>query len=534
MSKFDPPEKKARHAAVSRHFHIFCSAIGSFLFLVSLLFGAIIYHIRDLVSGREKQNAPKKDNSVSNYTVREPFPDMKNLKVTKDLRYYALQLGLDLEEYQIITKDGYGLSLHRLIDPKDTEEKRNNRKPCLLQHGLLSCSGAWLTPGQNSLPFYFLEQGYDVWMGNNRCGFEPKHEHYSGNLMHNEEFWDWDIRSLASFDLPCIMDNVLSHKPNHDKLVLVGHSQGCTQSFLMLRNSKFTEYHKKIEKFFALAPAIFPGSMFHDRTFIKFIHNRSPRAYDAIFGICCFMKILGTTRKLIGTTRLFATLSYQMFKYLFGWGINNCHPDKKLLRIQFLFNVSYVSSRLMSWWLSYSVEEGFSNQLQPKEAFQTGLNYAFTPVNSNENVLVVDADEADIPHSEASATEQEKSSEPQGNSADLEKSSPDKKVIPKPLTKTVPLTDDSKTFFPYKETWFDFNDPEELVPMVLFIAGSDFLVDGERLATHMCHYERHFYKEGENLKVVRIPEFNHLDVIWSSNVIGQIGMVIEEELKSSV
>lgn len=499
MPVFDPPEKHAKHGSFSNLVHIFLSAIGSFLFLSLLLIGAIIHHIRDIVSGREKENAPKKDNSVPNYTVREPYPDMKNLKITKDLRYYALQLGLDLEEYTIVTEDGYRLVLHRLIDPNVAEEDRNRRKPCLLQHGLLLCSGAWLVPGKNSLPYYFLEQGYDVWMGNNRCGFKPEHETYKGNLMHNEEFWDWDIRAFSSYDLPCIIENVLQRKPHHDKLVLVGHLQGCTQSFLMFRNKNLAEHHKKIEKFFALAPAVFPGSMFHDRSFIKFIHHRSPRAYAAIFGTCCFMKMLGTVRKLIGTTKLFEALSYQMFKYLFGWGLKNCYHDKKIIRLQFLFNVTFISLKLMSWWLSYLVEEGFSNQLQPKEAYADGSNFSFTPVNTN-----VDSPSADV----------------DAEKADLEKNA------------AAAEESDSKTFFPYKTNWFDFNEPEQLVPMVLFVAGQDFLVDGERLASHMTHYERNYYKEGENLKVVRIPEFNHLDVIWSLNVIGQIGMVIDEEIKS--
>lgn len=496
MPVLEPPEKHAKHSAFSNLIHIFFSAIGSFLFLTLLLIGAMTHHVRDVVSGREKQNAPNKENSVPNYTVREPYPDMKNLKVTKDLRYYALQLGLDLEEYKIETEDGYILTLHRLINPNLTEDERNNTTPCLLQHGLLLCSGAWLVPGKNSLPYYFIEQGYDVWLGNNRCGFEPEHSTYKGNLMHNEEFWDWDIRAFASYDLPCIIDNVLLRKPLHEKLVLVGHLQGCTQTFLMFRNKNLAHVHKKVDKFFALAPAVFPGSMFHDRSFIKFIHNRSPRAYAAIFGTCCFMKMLGTTRQLIGTTKLFEVLSYQMFKYLFGWGLNNCHHDKKIIRLQFLFNVTFISLKLMSWWLSYLVKEGFSNQLQPKDAYADGTNHSFTPVNTN---------------TETSFAEKH----------DLEKNA-----------EAAEEYSDSQTFFPYKTNWFDFNEPEQLVPIVLFVAGQDFLVDGERLATHMTHYEREYYKEGENLKVVRIPEFNHLDVIWSLNVIGQIGMVIEEEINA--
>lgn len=512
MNKFSSPEKHARHGTFMRFLVILSSAIGSFLFVVVLSIGASIYHLRDVVSGREKLNAPKKDNDVENYTVRQPYPDMKNLKITNSLRYYALQLGLDLEEYNITTGDGYVLTLHHLVDPKDSPAVRHAKKPVLLQHGLLSCSGAWLAPGQNSLPFYFMHQGYDVWMGNNRCGFEPRHTYYEGNLMHNEEFWDWDVRALATYDLPCIIDNVLIHSA-HDKLFLVGHLQGCTQTFVMLRNPDFKEHHRKIEHFFALAPAVFPGSLFHDRSFIKFIHHRSPKAYHAFFGSCCFIRILGFFRKWIGKTKMFSVLSYQLFKYLFGWNINNCHPDKKVLHIQFLFNVTYISSRLMSWWLSYSVKEGFSNQLQPKSAYKDGSNFAFTPVPTKEETGVTGEE---TPQDSPNA---EKLSEL------LPEMDADALDVPLPI-------DDSETFFPYKQEWFNFNKQEEIVPMIIFPCGEDYLVDGQRLATHMRHYERRFYKEGVNLDVVDLPDYNHLDVIWSLNTIGKIGMVIHDKIQS--
>lgn len=522
MSTFTAPEKHAQHGTFMRQLVIISSAIGSFLFVLVLSIGASIYHLRDVVSGREKQNAPKKENDVPNYKVREPYPDMKNLKVTSSLRYYALQLGLDLEEFTITTADGYVLTLHHLIDPKESISLRHAKKPILLQHGLLSCSGAWLTPGQNSLPFYFWEQGYDVWMGNNRCGFEPKHTYYEGNLMHNEEFWDWDVRAFATYDLPCIIDNVLAHKPEHYKLVLVAHLQGCTQTFLMLRNSELKKYHQKIEYFFALAPAIFPGSLFHDRSFIKFIHHRHPKSYTAIFGSCCFVTILGFARKWIGTTRVFSTLSYQMFKYLFGWNINNCYHNNKILHIQFLFNVTYVSSKLMSWWLSYSVEEGFSNQLQPKSDYQDGSNFAFTPVNTKQEALPTPLGDGETTQSTTDAEKTKQSLSIVLGKADTLAAAPEPQLE----------LDDSKTFFPYKDEWFSFNEPHELVPMIAFVCGQDFLVDGQRLATHMRHYERRFYKEGQNLDIVDLPDYNHLDVIWSLNTIGKIGMVINEKIKS--
>lgn len=503
---FDPPEKTAVHGTFMRYVTIYISAIGSFLFVFVLTIGANIWHLRDVFSGREKDNVPKNNDGSEKYRPKQPYPDMKNLRITKDLRYYALQLGLDLEEYDITTEDGYILPLHRLVDPNELEDERARRAPILLQHGLLSASGAWLAPGANSLPYYFLEQGYDVWMGNNRCEFRPRHATIKGNLMHSEDFWDWDIRVFAAYDLPCIIDNVLCRKPHHDKLYLVGHSQGCTQTILLLRNPKLKAHHNKINHFFALAPAIFPGLLFHHRSFIKFIHNRSPTSYNLIFGRGVFCGFLGWCRKRIGTTKLYLTLSYQMFKYLFGWNIRNNYMDNKVQHIQFVMNVSYISSKLMSWWLSYSVEEGFLNQLQSKEAYETGQNYAFTPISTaeaNDEEKVIGLGRIDSSDPAFTRTQEQQD---------------------------IPVSDE-KTFFPYKFEWFAFNKPKEVTPISIFICGNDFLVDGKRLASHMTHYERRLYKEGGNLKVIELPTYNHLDVIWAQDCIGEIGHEVDREIK---
>lgn len=130
---FDPPEKTAVHGTFMRYVTIYISAIGSFLFVFVLTIGANIWHLRDVFSGREKDNVPKNNDGSEKYRPKQPYPDMKNLKITKDLRYYALQLGLDLEEYDITTEDGYILPLHRLVDPNELEDERARRAPILFQ-----------------------------------------------------------------------------------------------------------------------------------------------------------------------------------------------------------------------------------------------------------------------------------------------------------------------------------------------------------------------------------------------------------------
>ena len=82
--------------------------------------------------------------------------------------------GYTHEEHVVLTKDGYLLGLHRL--PSKIGEKKKNPgtstgKPVVyLHHGLLMNSEVWvcLTDAERALPFVLVEQGYDVWLGNNR------------------------------------------------------------------------------------------------------------------------------------------------------------------------------------------------------------------------------------------------------------------------------------------------------------------------------------------------------------------------------
>lgn len=476
FEELTPPTKTAKHGTVGRYFFIVVSFILSFGFSMLLIIGSVFYFMYQKITGKEKKIEPSRDTT--------PYADIKNMKATGDLRYYALHLDLDLQEYKVTTEDGYILTLHRLIDPKDTELDRQSKKPVLLQHGLLSSSGSYLSLGRNSLAYHIQQAGYDVWMGNNRSWFEAQHAYYEGNLMHNEEYWDWDVRELAYYDLPCIIDNILAHKPNHSKLALVGHSQGCTQTYLMLKNSNLKEHHKKVEMFFQLAPAIFPGPLFHQRAFIKFMHHLSKTGFLLFFGCCSFLRNITRSHHMLKTTTFYLKLSYFMFKFLFGWSGHKWNKNKKVWKFHFIFNVSFVSSKLMSWWLSEWVGEGFSNQLQSKESYVTGENLNFTPVNSADEVVE------------------------------------EKKAI----------IQDSKTYFPYKTQWFGLEEDSVVVPMVVFSTLSDILVDCKRLSTHLRHYEREVYTEGVNLDIIDLEDYDHVDVVYAEKLIEDIGVKIVDKL----
>ncbi|ODV82007.1 alpha/beta-hydrolase [Suhomyces tanzawaensis NRRL Y-17324] len=476
FEELTPKEKLVRHGPFKAFVLRVISFFGATWFVGTMSIGALFYHLYQLITGQEKGASGSP--AANGYLPRKAFPNLEKMKPTLDLRYYVLELGLDLEEYAITTEDGFVLPLHRVIDPKETAEQRNARKPVLLQHGLLSCSGGYITSGTNSMAYYLTEMGYDVWLGNNRSHFEPKHSYFEGNLFHNELYWEWDIRNLAYYDLPCIIDNVLAHKPSHEQLVLVGHSQGCTQTFLMLKNGNLKRYHDKIEHFFPLAPAVFPGVLFLERWFLRFLHNRGRLAFKAIFGLCAFLKVLGTARNNMGTTSIFHFNAYILYKFLFGWSAKKWSQSDKVRHYNALFNCTFVSAKLMNWWLSYYVEEGFSNQVLPHSDYKSGKNYAVLPPNT-------------------------------------------------PII-TARGTDDSKSFFPFTKSWF--SDADVNVPIHIFAGDGDHLVDGKRLITHMRNYEPN-YQEGKNLQVTELDDYDHCDFIWAEDLNGRISVVIHQELE---
>lgn len=88
-----------------------------------------------------------------------------------------------------------------------TNPSRNCRYPVLLIHGFLQSSGAFCANYDSSLAFYLCKSGYDVWLGNNRCGFHPRHQLLKTT---DPRMWSWNIRQIGVMDLPAFVSRVLS------------------------------------------------------------------------------------------------------------------------------------------------------------------------------------------------------------------------------------------------------------------------------------------------------------------------------------
>lgn len=166
-----------------------------------------------------------------------PFADVlsaEDLKLVPNLQYYYSQYNIIIDEFEVTTKDGFILDLWHLRS-KD-EEEYNSKYPILMLHGLLQSSGSFASSGRKSLAYFLFDSGYDVWLGNNRCGFKAKWD--KSKLAPNGE-WDWDLDSMTRYDLESLIETVLEKKQNKfEKLTLIAHSQGTTQAFMGLVNGE--------------------------------------------------------------------------------------------------------------------------------------------------------------------------------------------------------------------------------------------------------------------------------------------------------
>ncbi|KAL4886808.1 Alpha/Beta hydrolase protein [Aspergillus karnatakaensis] len=300
-----------------------------------------------------------------------PLEGGKDL-VVSDVTYYARRIGLDVETFKVQTEDGFVLTLWHVYNPQDytplpaaerehrgahvfngarngSSDNTRRKYPVLLMHGLLQNSGAYCANDDDSLAFFLCKSGYDVWLGNNRCGLEPEHTTMRDN---DPRMWSWTIQHMGAFDLTALISRVL-FETGYEKLGLVCHSQGTAQTFVALAKDQRPELGRRISVFCALAPAVYAGPLV-ERVYFKFMRLISPAAFRLVFGIHSFIPFMLTVRRLLHA-RIYGKLGYTVFSYLFNW--SDSRWDYGLRDRMFQFAPVYVSTETIRWWLG---ADGFS------------------------------------------------------------------------------------------------------------------------------------------------------------------------------
>ncbi|KAJ5781230.1 hypothetical protein N7457_006390 [Penicillium paradoxum] len=414
--------------------------------------------------------------------------------VVADVAYYARRVGLDVETFRVQTEDGFIITLWHVYNPQEyaalsPEERRergpdvftkpkipntsrpqsNRRYPVLLVHGLLQSAGAFCTNDEDSLAFYLCKAGYDVWLGNNRCGSHPEHTSLSTN---DPRMWSWDIRHLGTLDLAALTSRVL-YETGFEKLGLVCHSQGTTQTFVALAKEQRPELGRYISVFCALAPAAYAGPLV-SRPYFRFMGLLSPAMFRLVFGIHSFIPLMMTARRLL-PPKIYGTMAYWVFSFLFDW--SDTRWERDLRHRMFQFAPVYVSAESMRWWLG---SEGFAKH---------------KCILSTDNELLLEANV-----------------------------SPDRRD---PVSDHGDDPRDACLGNPTLSPWFGPRTP----PFAFWIGGSDALVDGRRLLTRF-HSGREPHVRLVHSKV--IEEYEHLDVLWAMDAIEQVGVEVNQVIWSTM
>jgi lysosomal acid lipase/cholesteryl ester hydrolase len=97
--------------------------------------------------------------------------------------------GYPIETHEVVTDDGYILTLHRI--PHGREKSDHRGTPVLFMHGFMQSATDFvdLGPG-NALSFLLADRGYDIGLGNAR-GSTWSRKHKILNPDKDAAFWDY-------------------------------------------------------------------------------------------------------------------------------------------------------------------------------------------------------------------------------------------------------------------------------------------------------------------------------------------------------
>lgn len=267
--------------------------------------------------------------------------------------YYA-------EEHVVQTTDGYLLGIHRLPYGKGEEQAGTRvnmgaggvRKPVVyLHHGLLMNSDVWvcITEQERCLPFALVEQGYDVWLGNNRGN---KYSKKSTRLSPtSSEFWNFSIDQFAFHDIPDTIDYILN-TTSQASLSYIGFSQGTAQAFATL--SIHPGLNDKVNLFVALAPAMSPAGL--KNGIVDSLVKASPDVLFLAFGRKSILSS-ATMWQSILYPPIFVRLIDVSLNFLFAWSGRNISPHQKLAAYPHLY--SFTSTKSVVHWFQIIRNKSF-------------------------------------------------------------------------------------------------------------------------------------------------------------------------------
>ncbi|CAH2056962.1 unnamed protein product, partial [Iphiclides podalirius] len=154
----------------------------------------------------------------------------------------ATEYGYSAEQHEVVTEDGYILTMFRITRGKKCQGPIRN-PPVLLMHGLLMSSDSWMDSGPKAgLAYLVADLCYDLWAPNVRGNYYSK-KHIKLDPAKDPAFWDFSNLEFGYYDIPASIDYILNYTMS-DKINYIGFSQG--GSTFLIMNSERPEYNDKV------------------------------------------------------------------------------------------------------------------------------------------------------------------------------------------------------------------------------------------------------------------------------------------------
>lgn len=305
-----------------------------------------LFNNPDNISNSFKTTAYKRESSFETKSVSEI--DESDTHKFHDMIISAVDIvdivhlhGYKVHEHVVQTKDGYLLSIHRIL-PK-TGILPENAPIAYLHHGLLTNSELFVL-GENTntcLPFLLVNEGYDVWLGNNRGNkYSRKHLILSSS---DEKFWNYSLDEFAMFDIPNTIDYILE-VTQQLQLSYIGFSQGSAQCLAAI--SLNHDLNKKINVFVGLSPAMIPQGL--NNPVCSFLVGSAPGLLYRIFGKRAILPSVVFWQKIMGPN-LYEIIVDKSLVFLFNWKSGNINPSQKKVGYPHMFSPSSVKS-VVHWF----------------------------------------------------------------------------------------------------------------------------------------------------------------------------------------
>ncbi|KAF9530668.1 Alpha/Beta hydrolase protein [Crepidotus variabilis] len=298
----------------------------------------------------------------------------------RDFTDICAVFGYECEEHSVTTDDGYILSLKRIL-PQERHERSVQRPVVYLQHGLCTNCELFMAVSnpRRCLPLVLVENGYDVWLGNNR-GNKYSRNHTTLPVA-SDAFWDFSIDNLAISDVPSSVSYVLECT-KQPKLSYIGFSQGSAQAFAALSvNSKLNQ---QVNIFIALAPIMRPKG--YSAKLVDMMMKRNPKSIQLFFGIRALFPIVSSLQCILPTFFLNLAVDYAVY-YLLAFANYNITKVQKLAAYPHLYCASSVKA-VVHWaqvmragqFIPFSDDTKHSTSPRTKQIYGNGNgNYHIRP-----------------------------------------------------------------------------------------------------------------------------------------------------------